>query len=346
MLKAVLQFALERKRPTGGRGEEDLATFIEVLFEGKTERDAIGNIHLDLRGATGSRTLFVGHLDTVHREDGPNKIWKLGDKWYAWDSQLGADDGAGVAMLAHLAHHGVPGYYLFTRGEERGGIGSSWLAQERPALLQEFDRAIAFDRKGYDSVITHQAYGRCCSDDFGQALSEALTTETMWYLPDSTGIYTDTAEFVDYIPECTNISVGYHDEHTHEERLDLAHLRELARVALKLDWESLPVKRDPNEIEDWRSSFSIDKPAVGMEEFEPSLRWLMYDALDDAEIGNFERLAELIASEYYKGDEEAARAAMRDLHLTTEMIDETWNRMENENPYDVLDWLAQELALV
>jgi len=34
-------------------------------------------------------------------------------------------------------------------------------------------------------------------------------------------VYTDTAEFTDIIPECTNRSVGYAREHTQEESLDL-----------------------------------------------------------------------------------------------------------------------------
>ena len=116
-------------------------------------------------------------------------------------------------------------------------------------LLSEFDRAIAFDRKGTSSVITHQAYSRCCSDTFADALSIALSNDELMYAPDATGVYTDAAEFINVIPECTNISVGYMNEHTKDESLDLKHLAALIRQCVALDWEALPVVRDPLEDE-------------------------------------------------------------------------------------------------
>jgi hypothetical protein len=246
MLMETLRFALERMRPYGGRGEEELARYIEDAFPDRTFRDTCGNVHLDLRMDTGNRTLFVAHLDTVHRTDGKNKIRRTPTMWFGHKAPLGADDGAGVAMLCHLASNSVPGYYVFTRGEERGGIGAEFLADRMPDLLRQFDRAIAFDRKGVDSVITHQGFGgRCCSDEFGSALALALSTEKVWYLPDDTGVYTDTAEFVDLVPECTNISVGYDFEHSSREQLDLVHFAALANIVLTVAWDELPTHRDP-----------------------------------------------------------------------------------------------------
>jgi hypothetical protein len=67
--------------------------------------------------------------------------------------------------------------------------------------------------------------------------------------PDNTGVYTDSAEFTHVIPECTNISVGYYKEHTHMEHQDIDHLITLCLASVKVDWESLPVKRDPKDIE-------------------------------------------------------------------------------------------------
>jgi hypothetical protein len=67
--------------------------------------------------------------------------------------------------------------------------------------------------------------------------------------PDNTGVYTDSAEFTHVIPECTNISVGYYKEHTHLEHQDIDHLIKLCLASVKIDWESLPVKRDPKQIE-------------------------------------------------------------------------------------------------
>ena len=66
------------------------------------------------------------------------------------------------------------------------------------------------------------------------------------YLPDDTGVYTDTAEFTGIIPECTNISVGYYSEHTDKEKLDVIHLQALADRCLRIDWDGLATKRDPS----------------------------------------------------------------------------------------------------
>lgn len=67
--------------------------------------------------------------------------------------------------------------------------------------------------------------------------------------PDNTGVYTDSAEFTHVISECTNISVGYYKEHTVMEHQDIEHLIKLCLAVVKVDWESLPVKRDQTKIE-------------------------------------------------------------------------------------------------
>ena len=212
--------------------------------------DGIGNIHVDLRTDNTNRTLFVGHTDTVHREAGrqvvtvgKDGILRVADP--SATNCLGADDGAGVLVLLALIEAAVPAYYIFTRGEERGGIGATYLAEHHSELLSQFDRAIAFDRKGTSSVISHQGYGRCCSDAFADALSDALTDDVLMYAPDETGVYTDTAEFVSFIPECTNVSVGYINEHTTKETQDLTHLKALIAHVLTIDWDALPTERDP-----------------------------------------------------------------------------------------------------
>jgi len=211
--------------------------------------DSVGNIHVDLRTDLTHRTLFVGHTDTVHRESGrqvvtvgKDGVLRVADPLAT--NCLGADDGAGVLVLLALIEAVVPAYYIFTRGEERGGIGATYLAEHHSELLSQFDRAIAFDRKGTSSVISHQGYGRCCSDAFADALSDALTDDVLMYAPDDTGVYTDTAEFVSFIPECTNISVGYMNEHTTKEILDLKHLKALIAQVLTIDWDALPTERD------------------------------------------------------------------------------------------------------
>lgn len=254
ILYKTLARALSMMRPHNSEGTRRLTDWLEERAKqiptAMVGRDGAGNLHVDTRLNSSNRTLFVAHVDTVHRKEGPNKIKQTNTHWYADGAALGADDGAGVAMLMHLMYAGVPAYYIFTQGEECGGIGATHIAKTQRDLLSEFDRAIAFDRRGIDSVITHQGRGRCCSDAFADALSAALNADdTLMYLPDNTGVYTDTAEFIDVIPECTNISVGYYSEHSDKESLDILHFVALAKRVELIDWDCLPTDRDPTVVD-------------------------------------------------------------------------------------------------
>lgn len=254
----VLMEILSLKRPHRGVSERYVAEGILSRLPGELRvfNDTAGlpmaYIYITDPAST---TLFVGHLDTVHREDGHNPV--IYDEEMGWMSKsdglpLGADDGAGVWLLYQMAAAGVPGTYLFPLGEERGGIGSAWMAEKASEFLSKFKRAIAFDRKGTSSIITHQYCGRCCSDEFATELAAQLTTaipEGYVFKPDDTGVFTDTANFIHDIPECTNISAGYRGEHTANETLDVGYLKALLEACLKIDWEALPVVRDPAYIE-------------------------------------------------------------------------------------------------
>lgn len=263
-LFTVLYKALAVKRPHRSQSVEAFSKWLCKQLPHYV-LDEFDNIHVDLRALpdhTLSRTLFTAHVDTVHKEGGKNKYLRVGDTLTAVGAPLGADDGAGVSMLMHLIQFQIPGYYIFTQGEECGGLGAKHIRKHHADTLKEFDRAIAFDRRGIDSVITHQGGDRCCSDAFAESLCGYLGG---FYSPDSSGVYTDTAEFVDYIPECTNISVGYDREHSDQETLDLTHFETLSQVALTVPWETLPVKRDPSVYD------SLWKP-------QPvSYRWAPYE---------------------------------------------------------------------
>lgn len=211
-----------------------------------------------------SDTLFTAHTDTVHGRVSKYKIavdyeeattavhnWYgiEGDKICALNDPLGADDGAGVWLLLEMIDAGVPGTYLFPRGEECGGIGSTGIAKWFYPWLKGFKRAIAFDRKGTHSVITFQSGTRCCSETFAQALSDALATDEYFFAPDDGGVFTDTANFTDDIAECTNVSIGYMYEHTSNEVLDTKYLFALRDKCLEVKWDELPTERVPGTVE-------------------------------------------------------------------------------------------------
>jgi hypothetical protein len=146
--------------------------------------------------------------------------------------------------MVQMAARGIPGLYIWHAAEEAGGLGSAHIAAETPSILARIDHAIAFDRRGYDSVITHQHGGRCASDAFAKTLATQLGGS---YAPDDGGTFTDTASYVDLIPECTNLSVGYFGAHTAAESLDVAFLADLLERLCKLDPTSWPIARAPGE---------------------------------------------------------------------------------------------------
>jgi hypothetical protein len=337
ILYRTLHRALSYKRPHNTGTTERFTHWLTEQLPHGTDYyfDPVGNLHVDTRTDYSHTTLFIAHVDTVHRVEGVNTIDVTNTHWFAHGDVLGADDGAGVAILMHLLCSGVPAYYIFSQGEECGGIGAKYIADNYEYLLLQFDRAIAFDRRGIESVITHQGMGRCCSDAFGNALSGALDAHNldMMHLVDDTGVYTDTAEFTHVIPECTNISVGYYKEHTQDEHLDILYFQRLADAVLLVEWDKLPTERDPAVIEDkWGaigdynySTFSrmpptINSFSVPVGGYDYATEEL-YDALIDAQYGCFELLTTLIAETVYPDDPYMARSHIKARHFAPEVID-------------------------
>lgn len=175
-------------------------------------------------------------------------------------STLGADDKLGVFILLKLIEAKVPGLYIFHVGEECGAVGSKYLAVKMKEIFKAgYDRAIAFDRANYGDVIAFQRGSRCCSKEFGAALAEALNEHMPpleKFKNEITGSFTDTASYMDIIPECTNVSVGYWNQHGQDEHFDLYWLMDfLLPAILKVDFEKLPVVRDPAKKESQYSNY-------------------------------------------------------------------------------------------
>ena len=238
------QDAVTLKRGAGSRTEMAYVSHLVKLLP-QSMIDEAGNIWVDLRTEAHHRTCFTAHTDTVHHTEGTNEYEVDGKFWRAKGAALGADDGAGIALLLHLIENNVPALYVFFRGEEIGGIGSTYASENLADMFDGIDRAIAFDRAGYYDVITHQAGGRCCSDKFASALAEALSTEDMsiMYMPCDKGVFTDTANLVSIVSECTNLSVGYNSQHGDKESQDVEFLQTLAAKIITIDWDSLPTER-------------------------------------------------------------------------------------------------------
>ena len=222
------------------------------------EIDDFGNLYKQI-GETPS-TMFACHLDTAtSARTNVNHVFEGDIIKTDGTSILGADDKAGVSILMYMMENKIPGLYYFFLGEEVGCLGSKKVAEKHKSTPIEYiKKVISFDRRGTTSIITHQCSSRCCSDTFGTALAGALNQAglevygndtVLSYKNDPTGLYTDSAQFTKIYPECTNISVGYQSEHTFNEQQNIKHLEKLAEAVLLVDWESLPVERDPSKVE-------------------------------------------------------------------------------------------------
>lgn len=214
--------------------------------------DDFGNLYKIILNPDESypKILWSAHTDSVHTFGGTQEVVSvkgilrlpLGSP----SNCLGADNAAGVWMLTEMIKAKIPGLYVFHRLEERGGQGAEFFLKNHQALLAGIEAAIAFDRKGKKSIITHQHFSRSASDKFAKSLAKQLN---MGHEPDSGGMFTDTEVYREVISECTNVSVGYENAHWKDENLNMHYLVKLRDAMLKLDLGKLVIERDPAAIE-------------------------------------------------------------------------------------------------
>jgi hypothetical protein len=224
--------------------EEEVVPFITPGLK----RDKFGNYYTIIGN---SDVAFTSHLDTASRTKskvGLVEYVQDGDTFIKTDGKsiLGADDKSGVTVMMYMISQGVPGVYWFFYGEERGGQGSSKAANNIASypFMEGIKKIISFDRRNYFSVITSQLGLECCSNEFALQLCEELTSAGLKMNIDPTGVFTDSANFIDLIPECTNVSVGYFNEHTHDEIQNITFLEKLAKACVKVNWSGLKAVRD------------------------------------------------------------------------------------------------------
>ncbi|MEY9247620.1 hypothetical protein [Bradyrhizobium elkanii] len=251
MLKAMLS----HRRPYGSKTE--LAYIDRFITPLGVQTDKFGNRFM-IVGEEKPTILWSSHTDSVHRDEGFQQIEMTGTKIHlpkkSKSNCLGADDAAGNFIMIKMIEAKVPGLYVFHFGEEVGCKGSGGIANETPEFLDGIKAAIAFDRRGFTSVITHQR-GRTASDTFGDSLAAQLPSR---FKNDPTGVLTDTKIYMGIVPECSNVSVGYENEHTDRETQCVQHLFELRDHMVKIDGSKLVIERDPKgeQSEPRRSSWS------------------------------------------------------------------------------------------
>lgn len=163
-----------------------------------------------------NRPVFVAHMDTINDKALINQLYvdRNQNILYRKNSILGADDRAGVNLILN---HCKNINFILTVDEEMGGIGISQLVNETSLLeeLLEYSCCIELDRKGTQDILG-SVHGYCEKD-----LDDAIQNILPSYKSVS-GIFTDIDYLYEYIA-CVNISVGYYNQHTINEYLDMNH---------------------------------------------------------------------------------------------------------------------------
>ncbi|OJF90060.1 hypothetical protein AX761_23860 [Rhizobium sp. 58] len=254
MIKTIIDM-FSYKRPMGGATEQLFVN--KFIAPAGFKRDVYQNMVLTI--GDNPRVLFSSHMDTVHQSDGFNKpVFKDGFLTQTYSNCLGADDTAGVWLMLEMVKAQIPGVYIIHYGEERGGIGSRAKAKGQPEFFRDIDIAIAFDRMGYNDIITHQGV-RTASDDFAWSFAKELGGS---YRPSDEGMYTDTYEYAHLVAECTNVSVGYFNQHRESETQDVTFLMALREALLQVNWTNLIVARDPEHFVEWNMKSAISQDAT------------------------------------------------------------------------------------
>jgi len=144
---------------------------------------------------------------------------------------IGADDRAGCAALWSLRNLGHS--LMITSGEEKGCISAKWLMQT-PYWEDELNKthqfAIEFDRRGRSDIVFYDIATKTFAD----------------YVKKQTGYKPCSGSFSDICCLCedlcgVNISVGYYNEHTAEEKIRVDQwLNTLMTVARWIRQKDLP----------------------------------------------------------------------------------------------------------
>ena len=242
-MKNNLVDMLQYMRPEGAKTQKEFCLeYLEPVF-GKP--DPYGNYICQV--GVKPRLCFTAHHDTVHKAEGMQKVVVSNNIISVADpkvsSCLGADCTTGIWLILKMIDAGVEGTYVVHAAEEIGCQGSKALVYDNPPWLDHTDAVISFDRYGTKSVITHQMGMRTASNKFAQSFATALSMPQL--VADDGGSYTDSNEYAHVVPECTNISVGYYNQHTAKETQDMSYAELLLSSLLQADWTKIVIDRDP-----------------------------------------------------------------------------------------------------
>ncbi|WP_246011138.1 M20/M25/M40 family metallo-hydrolase [Brevibacillus nitrificans] len=221
--------------------EEEVIRYIQPRMEKVLE-----HVHLDVYGnllgetvcgsGAGPTVLLCAHMDTVDWIVPGREVIREGDVFTSSAGVLGADDRAGMAIVMAVVRNVRSTEFsgrlkvAFTREEEVGRYGSKAMDRE---WLNDVDLAIVVDRRGNRDIVTSRGQIQpFCDPAVGAFFEHAGAAAGMpdWRMVP--GGISDACTFASYGINSVNLSAGYLDEHTEQEREDLRWVRETTNLIL------------------------------------------------------------------------------------------------------------------
>lgn len=168
---------------------------------------------------------LVAHMDTVFKTPVSNLYYDA-RKGVLWSSEgLGADDRAGIFAIIKILQDGLRPSVILTTGEEQGGIGACAICDKyHTCPIPGLKYMIQLDRHGTNDCVFYDCY---CPEFVDYVESFGFCER--W------GSFTDISFLM---PEWqivgVNLSVGYEDEHSHVEILNINPLFDTIRKVKKM----------------------------------------------------------------------------------------------------------------
>lgn len=200
-------------------GDSILAAFAGL--EGAIHRGSGLKQFVYIEGSRKDKVVLIAHADTYwdnhyeietivnHKLKQRGNIISSGSPGFG----IGADDRAGCAILWLLKDSGHS--LLITNGEEHGRKGSKWLMEKNGDIARRINNEHQFmmqldRRNGADFK---------CYNVGTDAFREYVEDKTGFEEP-NTSSFTDIVTLCENIPG-VNLSIGYYDEHSEEETLNV-----------------------------------------------------------------------------------------------------------------------------
>jgi len=192
---------------------------------------------LFIEGFRRKKVVLLAHADTYFDEyyGFPKQSHKVFEEagFFIGDSKngIGADDRAGCAMLYLLKDSGHS--LLITDGEEQGKLGSKWLMAHNPDIAEKINRhqfMIQLDLRNVNEfkcyTVGTEPFREFIKAKTGYAEHDRdYSTDIVNLCRDITGV---------------NLSIGYYDEHSCYERINISEWENTLRMLKNLLSEDLP----------------------------------------------------------------------------------------------------------